>query len=252
MSWKWVLIISCPLFLQAQVYPFPDNSIPTAYYQEMSFPPLDKPWGLKEYEKAMNTLESIYSTDKYSLPRYNSPYSKTIFAKLTNPNHLRVLNDKSIPLEQRLEVLNQLPSQISRLLVLYMEGTEEYRFGAEMLQCFAFYTHFTSNALDLVEELQAQLGERGQTLRFIKGKQSMERKHFDICVQILNHLIHDEAKFPKGVLSDFARTMEFDFLIFYKKNPNSKQVTLRDKIQKAIPTLKNKGLKKVFEKWGKH
>lgn len=245
-----VSIISSFCFAtQAQVFPYPDNSIATEDYKEMSFPPLDTVWGARDYKRAMRLLEDIYKTDKFSLPRYGSPYSKTVFEQLTSVKNLDRLNDKEIDIEQRLEALNQLPEQISRLLVIYMEGIEAYRFGAEMLYCFAFYAHYTSNALDLVAELQAQIGERGQELRFIRGQKAMEKKHLDICNQILSHLIHDEEKFPDKVLEDFSLVIEQDFLHFYKKNPLQQQRLLQSKIQKALPQLSNKTIRKVFKRW---
>jgi len=81
-----------------------DHSLSQQAYIQKGLPSSDRPWFTKEYAQAALVLRSLAASDATQLPRYGSPVSGAVFARIVSRDSLkRILTGwPEAPLESRL------------------------------------------------------------------------------------------------------------------------------------------------------
>lgn len=79
-----------------------DKSLSIAEYREAGLPAPDAPWTAHDMDKAVSALTAIAQKDPSQLPRYQSPRSGEVFARLAADENLTIYRDRSLAIEERL------------------------------------------------------------------------------------------------------------------------------------------------------
>ena len=210
-----------------QILPHPDNSPTVDRFLQMKLPPIHKTWGVTEYENGFRLLDKIHEMDKYSLPRYQSPWSGAIFERLIARENFDYLLDTTINIRIRLEQLKTYSMLPSALLNLYQEyDKDQERFGIEVTQCLLLMAYFTRNALLLVQELERWMlnnyGERSND-----SVAQIEKAHLETLMELLKVFGEKRNRFDEGIRIQYCKALIQDFPEYLiPMETSSKQVVL--------------------------
>ena len=160
----WLLLPSAAAQLTPIAFGVPvlsqDHSLTLAEYHQAGVPPLDRPWGLPDYQQAAQAFTAIAQQNPSHLPRHNSPRSGQLFAYLFNIENLPNTKDAAT-LEQtqaRLQELQQLTSgPLLEITNAYLMSLD-LGFSQPLETCTAigFITQALPRAHDLAEQATAQ------------------------------------------------------------------------------------------------
>lgn len=176
-------------FSKNNIVPYPDNSLYPEQYQEYGMPKPEELWNGSEYRRAVKVVKGFYKVDKWSLPRKDSEYSGSLFARITNMENFEIITDKSASLQERLREHDEIINSLNQFLKLYYEPNEkEQRFGAEVLALFTTSAKSTEYSIDVVKELQTMMSSRNQRNgeldlmhdKLIAGVTKTIEEHFNI------------------------------------------------------------------------
>jgi len=153
-----LLFINILPFYAQKVSPYPDNSFTIEEYIYLNIPSPDQDWNEAEMKKFIKYMGKIQVEDKWSLPRINSPYSGDLFNKMIDLSNLEPINDKSIPLEERLNSIETHMEYSNFVIMLYKESErKKERFGQEVLASFTYLVYTARSVRLFFDELQNEL-----------------------------------------------------------------------------------------------
>lgn len=112
-----------------------DHSFEPAVYIQKGLPAHDRKWGGDDYEQALAILRTIAAQDPTQLPRFGSPASGLMFARIVSPDNLSLYNDKTAALDLRLQERGAILTNLGLLIGLYASvSTAEKVFDAELIE----------------------------------------------------------------------------------------------------------------------
>src|SRR5262245_59746347 len=115
---------------------FPDDaSWLAAAYVEKGLPSPDRSWDGNDYVAAAAALQQIAAADVTHLPRFQSPRSGTVFARLVDPRNLATLRTPELPAAMRMSQAIQLEQAVTSVLVAYLKPvSRNIMFDDEMVE----------------------------------------------------------------------------------------------------------------------
>jgi len=195
-----------------EVIPYPDNSPPTAQFVQMGVPSPVNLWNYPDYEAAFNAFDQIYAADKFSLPRYESPQSGDLFARMLSFENFDFLIASNLNLGKRIVAYEKYKSIPHRLLVYYVEDNrEKERFGREVLECYLLEAYVLGNGMQLYEELRKSLGKQTYGYLFKQGYRQIQFSLRSSIENLFEILESDYSRYNRQALSDFANKFYFLF-----------------------------------------
>jgi hypothetical protein len=119
-----------------QKYPVAaDHSFEPAVYIQKGLPAHDRKWSGDDYEQALAILRTIASQDATQLPRFGSPASGLMFARMVSLDNLSLYNNKTVALDLRLQERGAILTNLGLLIGLYASvSTAEKVFDAELIE----------------------------------------------------------------------------------------------------------------------
>jgi hypothetical protein len=99
-----------------------DRSLTTAEYIARGMPDPARTWSGQEYAEAAKVLTSLATTDAGLLPRYQSPKSGEVFARLTDKANLTLLRDRKRSFEERFKAVDGMIGGLSAIMKAYPRG----------------------------------------------------------------------------------------------------------------------------------
>ena len=134
-----------------------ENLKPGAYL-EKGMPAPDRPWSAKDFEEATRLLSSIKADGSLPLPRLRDDPSGGVFARLIDPSGLRLAEEKSLPINQRVAEALTILNATNRALTVYLVNKDERQpFGAEVLELVLFEMRVVDRVSTLVDGFTAAL-----------------------------------------------------------------------------------------------
>ncbi|CAN5563908.1 hypothetical protein BH10PLA1_BH10PLA1_11470 [soil metagenome] len=97
----------------------PDLSLPAPAYVKQGLPEIDHPWSVDELETALTTIRKMGSINGQCLPRYQSPASGQVFARMISEENYASLADTAKPIDDRLPAAMNYLNTSGQILKLY-------------------------------------------------------------------------------------------------------------------------------------
>ncbi len=125
----------------------------TAQFAELGLPPIDRAWSSHDMSKAAKILQDVAEKKYGSLPRYRSPKSGDVFARLTSKQNLDRYKDHSVDVDDRLsEAINYLQST-NEIFKAYLSGFLKKEVpGGELIELIGMHLRTSVVMFDLVDE----------------------------------------------------------------------------------------------------
>lgn len=157
------------------VAPTDDKSLTPAAYIELGLPADDREWAGPDMEKANAVLSELVKEDPAKLPRFNSPRSGKVFARLTNPANLSIANNRSLPMDWRMSHMLSYFTAATAVAKMYLAADPRaLTLGAEQLELLGSTLHAAVALAALAAELVPTLDPKDPTYPVrMKGLQGM-------------------------------------------------------------------------------
>jgi hypothetical protein len=97
-----------------------DQSLPDTDYIQLGVPAHDRPWSGDDLARAARVLSELAQEHPEQLPRYKSEYSGATFARITSPQNLELLKNRTLPIEARFPQGNAYLGASNQFLKLYL------------------------------------------------------------------------------------------------------------------------------------
>ena len=128
-SFPTAIVIALTLSLVSQGVPAqapppaPDRSLSPQAYVQKGMPASDRPWFTKEYGQAVSVLKSLATSDTTQLPRFGSPVSGAVFARIVSRDSLKLAESEIVPVESRLLATAEIFWRLNQIFVVYAKAT---------------------------------------------------------------------------------------------------------------------------------
>lgn len=115
-----------------------DRSLTTDQYVIKGLPDPAQLWSAADYKRAHQILAALAKSDPRGLPRFGSPQSGKVFARLTAPENFDPIADKTVALEQRYARYTGYAPFLD-IVRLYMKANDAKlgAFDSELLELYA-------------------------------------------------------------------------------------------------------------------
>jgi hypothetical protein len=137
----------------------PDRSLTSAVYIEKGLPTNDRQWGGSDYKQAAAVLKTLMKTDPTLLPRYHSPASGAMFARIVSPENFARFRNETFPRQTRMTEASDMLSGVGQILIVYNSAMTETRlFDSEEVELFRYILEISRDIMQLAD---ARTGSRG-------------------------------------------------------------------------------------------
>lgn len=127
-----------------------DVSMTAAEYLDLGIPAADREWTGDEWTRAAKGLAEAAAKGK--LPRFESPKSGALFARMTSLENLGLAESTSLPVAMRLQNASATLQSMNAALKLYVNAANERKVGGrELAELMAFQLAAIDTMLDLME-----------------------------------------------------------------------------------------------------
>lgn len=118
--------------------PAPDRSLAAAAYVAKGLPPADPVWAPQDYHRAVKVLEELANEDASLLPRFASPQSGAVFARLVSADNLQALRAAKLSPNEQMGLATELFPALGKLMTLYAtKSRPEAVFDREVTELMA-------------------------------------------------------------------------------------------------------------------
>ena len=133
-----------------------DPSLSLEEYQQMGMPDHTIIWGMNEYSTAFYVLNTLKYENPSSLPASGSEKSGVLFSRMTSVKNLSFLQDDSIPLNAKADMIKWFVNTLMELKVAYsMPGSQEQYYIRELIDIDIFRLEVSHLMLDLGMQINA-------------------------------------------------------------------------------------------------
>lgn len=215
----------------AQTIPIaPDHSLSATTYFQKGLPAIDRIWTGDDYLQAGVVLRTIAAADVTQLPRYGSPSSGAVFARIVSTDNFRKSPD---PLQATAEILQKL----GQVAFVYLSAITPKRvFDSEVVELGRFELELSRDSLQFlgnVQVLPLSASENDKKLQQDLGK--LEEKLRQALAKIIDGclLILAEKNYRSAELVRLAETLETNLQII-SSLPAEAQHEIPIRIQRMI------------------
>lgn len=137
-----------------------DDSFSTTGYLAIGLASPDREWFSADYILAAQALTKLADSKPNALPRRGSGTSGAVFSRLCNPSNLNLLNNRGLPVVERLPAATDYLFGSRDLLMAYVKATERSgvgSFGDELVDVMGFQFQIVTNLFNLSDEFLASL-----------------------------------------------------------------------------------------------
>jgi hypothetical protein len=118
----------------------PDRSLSPQAYVQKGMPASDREWFTKEYGQAASVLKSLAASDATQLPRYGSPVSGAVFARIVSRDSLKLAAETElVSVESRLLATAEIFWRLNQIVVVYAKATTTSQvFDSEVVELLSY------------------------------------------------------------------------------------------------------------------
>lgn len=123
----------------------PKSTIPEDYYQQLGFPPLNRPWAPNDYLQAATVLTPVAQRNPKYLPNYMEKFAIPYIDHMVDGRNLFEVLSFASTTEQRIELIMVYLDGIQRLLAIYQQAlNKSLPFYAEWLDLIALSSYLAA------------------------------------------------------------------------------------------------------------
>ena len=136
--------------------PIPDESLPADEYVKLGMPAYDRTWTSEDFVRVEKVLKAIAEKNDKELPRYKSPRSGEVFARLTSAANFDPYRDRTLAFKLRFgPALQQYETNV-KILKIYVSAQPAKHIGdSELVELIALQLRGSKFVVELVDELFA-------------------------------------------------------------------------------------------------
>jgi hypothetical protein len=148
----------------------PDHSLSPATYIQKGLPAYDRDWAPQDYSDAARVMQSLAASDVTQLPRYGSPRSGIVFARLVSSANIGFfLTDTTTTDQDRAMALLQVLQNVNRITTIYAGAstTRQQLLDSELIELMRFSLEVSRSVVRLSDRRSTSLAPTDATLKAI-------------------------------------------------------------------------------------
>jgi hypothetical protein len=126
----------------------PDTSWPVADYVRLGLPDPGHFWTANDYSACRDVLLSLDRTNRAALPRFDSPKSGPIFARLVNATNVLVLSEQTLSARERVRLFYPLLNRFPAFEDIYKLSIVDMRFHREAIELDHVFLRLARQAIE--------------------------------------------------------------------------------------------------------
>ena len=155
MKYSFLLILILSVSLNSCNKPTEtDHSLTLVEYQELGMPDYSKVWSMEDYSNAFFVLNTLKYKQPKALPARESEKSGALFSRMINIDNLSFLEDETLPLYAKADMIKWFVNTLMELKVAYtIIGTKRQYYVRELMDIDIFRVRVAQEMLDLGSEI---------------------------------------------------------------------------------------------------
>ena len=147
----FILILILPVLLgSCKKADYTDHSLGLEEYLELGMPDYNRVWGLEDYSTAFYVLNTLKFERPHALPNRESERSGLLFSRMINIENLAFLQDDSLPLWAKADMIKWFVNTLMELKVVYtIVGEEKQYYARELMDIDIFRVSVSHKMLEL-------------------------------------------------------------------------------------------------------
>jgi len=131
-----------------------DYSLTLVEYQELGMPDYNSVWSIQDYSYAFYVLNTLKYQNLKALPSRDSERSKVLFSRMISIDNLSFLQDETLPLYAKADLIKWFVNTLMELKVAYTTiGTERQYYVRELMDIDIFRVRVAQKMLDLGKKI---------------------------------------------------------------------------------------------------
>lgn len=215
---------------QVRNYPIaPDHSLTPAIYIQRGLPANDRPWVGADYRQTASVLKTLMETDPTLLPRYKSPSSGAMFARIVSPENFGRFRNEAFSRQTRIAEASDILGGVSRILLVYNSATDQTRvFDSEEVELSRFLLEISRDFMQLTDARNGLSGDMPAM-----DRQQMSQGLASIMSGCLR-MLKEKNFFRPSELVRLADTEEVIFPQIFSYLPPGTQLELKVRLEGMI------------------
>ncbi|WP_166831012.1 hypothetical protein [Thalassoroseus pseudoceratinae] len=196
----------------AQLKPLADNSLTTEEYIRLGLPAPDREWIGSEFTGIAAIIGQLAQRDATQLPRYQSPKSGDVFARLVSTENLEFYRNSQVPMQQRMPASLAHTQGLNTVFWNYLSlSAQQSGLSGEIVELAGAQMQLSLVIRELATELLPQLDPNDPTYPVrMEGYNRMKKGFamtFTGCLQMLSETDRYEMKDLKRLLTHVQATL---------------------------------------------
>jgi len=222
----------------------PDHSLAVATYIQKGLPANDRGWSADDYLQAAKVLKAIAGVDATQLPRYGSPISGAVFARIVSRENFKLFGNDLLSHQQHFIASSGLLQGLGQILIVYATATTQERiFDSELIELMRYVLELSREVVRLADAFAASLpaDDPNHDSR-MKGREQMREGMARVVTGCLSTITEREA-YRSSELVRLAQTLDATVPDIFPFLPPGVQQELNVRIQRMAEDEPNSGIK---------
>lgn len=182
-----------------------DHSLSLEEYQELGIPDYNRVWNMEDYSNAFFVLNTLKFTNTKALPSRDSEKSGVLFSRMISLENLSFLQDETLPLWARADMIKWFVNTLMELKVVYtVVGTERQYYTPELMDIDIFRVSVAHLMLDL--GLRINESDDPSDVGMQSDYPYIQKMYVDILVELLKEQ-QLTSKYPGQTLELLADSL---------------------------------------------
>jgi len=131
-----------------------DHSLTLVEYKELGMPDYNSVWSMQDYSNAFYVLNTLKYENAKALPSRESERSKVLFSRMISIDNLSFLQDETLPLYAKAELIKWFVNTLMELKVAYTTiGSNTQYYIRELIDIDIFRVSVAQKMLELGNEI---------------------------------------------------------------------------------------------------
>jgi len=208
-----------------------DHSYTLEEYQKLGMPDYDTVWNIEDYETVFFVLKTLKYGKPLDLPVKGSEKSGLLFSRMVNIENLSFLEDDSLPLYQKSQLIKWYFDIYPGLMDVYTSMVMEQQYYIrELVEIDIFAVRISHEMLDLGNEINKS--DDPEDIDMQSDYPSIQKMYLDILTGLLAKQQHT-SQYPQQTLELFSESLSSSV----KRNMHWFDKDASERIKQALLTV---------------